>query len=85
MDSDSISSAELPLYYLICCYKEEYKKIVNNIIQSETNKRVISRLTQAFQQLTWNVEFNTQRINKTKFRDNFEKFVTLVQGFLMIK
>ncbi|GAB1860941.1 Exportin-4 [Camponotus japonicus] len=85
MDSDLITNASIPLYYLICCYQEQYQQLVQNILSTQTDQQVAQRLANAFTALTANVALNTERIQKVKFKDNFEKFIINVQGFLMIK
>lgn len=84
MDSDLITNASIPLYYLICCYQEQYQQLVQNILSTQTDQ-VAQRLANAFTALTANVELNTERIQKVKFKDNFDKFIINVQGFLMVK
>ncbi|KAM0733116.1 Exportin-4 [Formica fusca] len=85
MDSDLITSASIPLYYLICCYQEQYQQLVQNILSTQTDQQVAQRLASAFTALTANVGLSTERIQKVKFKDNFDKFIINVQGFLMIK
>lgn len=85
MDSDLITNASIPLYYLICCYQEQYRQIVQNILSTQTDQQIAQRLANAFTALTANVELNTERPQKVKFKDNFDKFIINVQGFLMIK
>lgn len=85
MDSDLITSASIPLYYLICCYQEQYQQLVQNILSTQTDQQVAQRLASAFTALTADVELNTERTQKVKFKDNFDKFIINVQGFLMIK
>ncbi|EZA56944.1 Exportin-4 [Ooceraea biroi] len=85
MDLDLMSSVSMPLYYLMCCYNEQYTELVKNIIHSQTDNQVATRLTDSFLLLTASVEFNAERVQRMKFKDNFDKFVTLVRGFLMIK
>jgi hypothetical protein len=46
---------------------------------------VASRLAQAFTKLTTNVILNTDRQQKARFRENFEKFIVDVHGFLLVK
>jgi len=53
------------------------------IDQSEpANKQ---RLSDAFSELTSNIPLNTDRLNRIRFRDNFDKFIVNVRGFLLVK
>ena len=82
--SDLISNCGTALYYLICCYQDQYTKIVENFINEQTDPSVAQRLAAEFTALL-DVILNADRVNKMKFRDNFEKFVVKIQGFLMVK
>jgi len=88
MDSDLITNASLPLYHLICCYQEQYQQLVQNIVSTQTDPQVAQRLANAFTALIANVDLNVDlnnRPQRLRFKENFEKFVVNVQGFLMIK
>lgn len=87
MDSDLLSNAAVPLYYLICCYQEQYQQLIQNIVSTQTDPQIAERLANAFTALTANInlDLDLNRIQKMKFKDNFDKFVVNVQGFLMIK
>lgn len=88
MDSDLISNVSTPLYHLICCYQEQYQQLIQNIISTQTDPQVAQRLANAFTALTADIDFNidfNNRPQRLKFKDNFDKFVVNVQGFLMVK
>lgn len=89
MDSDLISNASTPLYYLINCYQEQYQQLIQNIISTQTDPEIAQKLANAFTALTEDVDFDNVDLNnrpqKLKFKDNFDKFVVNVQGFLMVK
>lgn len=80
---DFISNISIPLYYLICCYQEEYQQLVQNILSIQSDQQIVQRLASAFTELTANLSLNTD--HKEKFRDNFDKFIVNVLGFLIIK
>ncbi|XP_054273696.1 exportin-4-like [Macrosteles quadrilineatus] len=73
------------LFILICCYQEDYQEIVQNLINSQTDSETAQRLAAAFTELTTNVTLNTERPQKMRFRDNFDKFIVNVHGFLLVK
>ncbi|XP_046738110.1 exportin-4-like isoform X2 [Diprion similis] len=85
INSDLISSTSIPLYYLICCYQEQYQQLVQSFLAAQTDPRIAERLTAAFVQLTASIQLDTERPQRLKFRDNFDKFIVNVQGFLMVK
>lgn len=85
MSSDLISSASTCIYSMICCYEDEYKTLVDRLIKSQSEPLVADRLAAAFHNLTLNISLNGQRHPKLKFRDNFDKFIANVQGFLLVK
>jgi len=66
--------------------QDTYKELVELIIQSqaqEENNR--QRLVEAFSQLTHNIPLSAERIHRIRFRDNFDKFIVNVRGFLFVK
>ncbi|XP_011307073.1 exportin-4-like [Fopius arisanus] len=85
IDSDLVSTTSIPLYFLICCYQEQYHALVQNFLAAQRDPEIAQRLTVAFNNLTRNVQLNTERISKLKFRDNFDTFVVTVQGFMLVK
>ena len=85
INSDLISHTSIPLYYLICCYQEQYQQLVQTLVNLQTDSQVAERLAAAFTELTSNIELNTERVQRLRFRDNFDKFIVNVQGFLMVK
>ncbi|XP_012525953.1 exportin-4 isoform X2 [Monomorium pharaonis] len=90
MDSDLIPNASMPLYYLICCYQEQYQQLVRNIVSTQTDPETAQRLANEFTGLTQGLDLHYVtnadfRFQKTKFKENFEKFIVSVQGFLMVK
>ncbi|KAL0106778.1 hypothetical protein PUN28_015377 [Cardiocondyla obscurior] len=88
MDSDLIPNASIPLYHLIYCYQEQYQQLIQNILSTQTDPQVAQRLANAFTALTKDVNFSQNLNNRPQrllFKDNFDKFVVNVQGFLMVK
>ncbi|XP_063971922.1 exportin-4-like isoform X2 [Diachasmimorpha longicaudata] len=85
MNSDLVSNTSTPLYFLICCYREQYRALVANFLAAQSDREVAERLETAFNNLTANIEFNTERTYKLRFRDRFDNFVVTVQGFMLVK
>ncbi|KAI4457644.1 exportin 47-related [Holotrichia oblita] len=85
INSDIICTASCCIYALICCYGEQYNVFVQNLIQSQSDPLTAERLTAAFNQLMNNVPLDGDRFHKMKFRDNFDKFISNVHGFLLVK
>ncbi|XP_015117470.1 exportin-4 [Diachasma alloeum] len=85
INSDLVSNTSIPLYFLICCYQEQYQALVQNFLAAQPDPEVAQRLAAAFNNLTANIQLNTERIHKLKFRDNFDNFVVTVQGFMLVK
>lgn len=85
INSDLISHTVTPLYYLICCYQEQYQQIVQDVISSQENTQIAERLAAAFTELTANIALNGERVTMIKFKDNFDKFIVNIQGFLIVK
>lgn len=75
----------VPLYYLICCYQDEYQQVVQNILSTQTDQEIAQRLSAAFRRLTSSTEWDTDRSNKNIFKRNFDRFIIDVRGFLMVK
>ncbi|XP_050303782.1 exportin-4-like [Anthonomus grandis grandis] len=85
INSDMISSSSTTIYTLICCYQQEYEGLVQSLIQNQSDPLIAERLAVAFNNLTQNVALTCERHPKLKFRDNFDKFIANVHGFLLIK
>lgn len=85
ISTEMMTSASICIYALICCYSEQYQILVQSLIQSQSDPLVAERLATAFSQLTNNVLLNCERQPKLKFRDNFDKFIANVHGFLLVK
>ncbi|GLH05442.1 Uncharacterized protein GBIM_11043 [Gryllus bimaculatus] len=78
VNSDILSSTGATLYILICCYQDDYKEYVQNLLLQQEDQVAAERLAKAFTSLTAGVVLNTERQQKTKFRENFEKFIELI-------
>lgn len=85
INSDMISTASTCIFALICCYNEKYNLYVQNLIQSQTDCLIAERLASAFNALTDGIALNCERQSKLKFRENFDKFIANVHGFLLVK
>lgn len=85
INSDMISTASTCIYCLICCYNEQYKMYVQNLIHAQTDPLIAERLSTAFNSLMENIVLNCERQSKLKFRENFDKFIANVHGFLLTK
>lgn len=85
INSDMISTASTCIFCLICCYQEQYNMYVQGLLSSQSDPLIAERLAAAFTQLTENIVLNCQRQSKLKFRDNFDKFIANVHGFLLVK
>lgn len=85
ISSDLISSTSICIYSLICCYKDEYRRFVEEFVGLQPESLVRERLGAAFDNLTLNVAMSAERQAKLKFKDNFERFVANVHGFLLVK
>ncbi|XP_063590971.1 exportin-4-like [Penaeus indicus] len=85
INSDLLQAASAALYTLICCFQVDYQDLVQALLHSQSDQTTGQRLAEAFTQLTANVELSADRINRIKFRDNFEKFIANVRGFLLVK
>lgn len=83
--ADLMSHAGVIIYELICSFQGEYEMLVNGLIHMQADSLIANRLATAFNNLTINIVMNCERQMKTKFKENFEKFIANVHGFLIIK
>ncbi|XP_033334978.2 exportin-4 isoform X1 [Megalopta genalis] len=74
IDEDFVPSACNPLYYLILCYQEEYKQLVQNILAAQTDQQIVHRLADAFTKLTTDPRTL-----------NYEEIIINVRLILMVK
>ena len=66
-------------------FQDTYRELVEYLIQAQADPSNRERLSSAFSDLTLNIPFTADRINRIKFRDNFDKFIVVVRGFLLVK
>lgn len=66
-------------------FQDTYRELVNYLVESQTDPTNKQRLIEAFRKLTDELPMSAERIYRIKFRENFEKFVVEVRGFLFIK
>ena len=66
-------------------FQDTYRELVNYLVESQTDPNNKQRLMEAFRKLTEDLPMSAERIYRIKFRENFEKFVVEVRGFLFIK
>ncbi|KAJ8962026.1 hypothetical protein NQ314_005808 [Rhamnusium bicolor] len=85
INSDLMSSASTCIYALVCCYQDEYQMLVQSLIQVQSDPMTAERLAAAFNNLMLNVATTCERQPKLRFRDNFDKFIANVHGFLLVK
>lgn len=85
INSELVNTTSPCIYSLICCYSDQYQLLVQNLIQSQSDRVIAERLATAFNVLTLNIDLNCRPIPKLKFRDNFDKFIANVHGFLLVK
>lgn len=85
INTDVMSTASTAIFALMCCYQEQYQQLVNTLIQTQTDPMIAERLSVAFTSLTQNIPLTCERMPKLKFRDNFDKFISNVHGFLLVK
>jgi hypothetical protein len=71
--------------FMLCLFQDDYQHLVQGLLDSQQDQLVAERLAKAFTELTSNITLNTERQNRIKFRDNFEKFIVNVHGFLLVK
>ena len=71
---------------LVCfLFQDTYQELVKYLIESQTDPGNRQRLMEAFRKLTLELPMSAERLYRIRFRENFEKFVVEVRGFLLIK
>ena len=83
---DLLDTASSALFCLICCHKDEYHLLVNEVLESNIDQAYKSRLLEAFNNLTPpTLDLTISRHNKLIFMENFNTFLINVRGFLCTK
>ena len=85
INSELIPHSSATLYVLICLFQDTYQQLVDTLIQSQTDANNRQRLVEAFGALMNNIPLGAERIHRIRFRDNFDKFIVNVRGFMFIK
>ena len=65
--------------------QDSYRELVDYLIAAQQDLDNKDRLTVAFTDLTRDLPLTSERSNKIKFKDNFDKFIVNVRGFLLVK
>ena len=65
--------------------QDSYKELVDYLIAAQQDPENKNRLTAAFTDLTKDLPLTSERSNRLKFKDNFDKFIVNVRGFLLVK
>ncbi|XP_030763867.1 exportin-4-like [Sitophilus oryzae] len=84
-NSDMMSNVSATIYCLICSFEDEYQMLVQTLIHLQSDPLVAERLSEAFENLIQGVCWTNQRDYRLRFRNNFEKFIANVHGFLLVK
>jgi len=85
INSDLIPHSSATLYVLICLFQDTYSQLVDILLQGQADPGNRQRLLEAFTTLTANTPLTAERIHRIRFRDNFDKFIVNVRGFLFVK
>ena len=85
INSDLIPHSSATLYVLICLYQDTYTQVVELLLQSQEDHNNRQRLLDSFTSLMTNIPLTAERIHRIRFRDNFDKFIVNVRGFLFVK
>uniref|UniRef100_A0A0N5AE84 Exportin-4 n=1 Tax=Syphacia muris TaxID=451379 RepID=A0A0N5AE84_9BILA len=72
------------LYALICCNRQAFREFVQKLLLDEQNASARALLESLFNMLLPTEEIIPNRKQKQEFRDRFEKFLSSIQGLLVI-
>uniref|UniRef100_A0A7G3ART2 Exportin-4 n=1 Tax=Lutzomyia longipalpis TaxID=7200 RepID=A0A7G3ART2_LUTLO len=81
IDSVNKTDCSKALFALICCYKEKFVELVQQILQSQTNPAYAEKLSTEFRELTNNVDLVNNRFSQFRFSERFDKFLVNI-GFM---
>ncbi|KAJ8315064.1 hypothetical protein KUTeg_007214 [Tegillarca granosa] len=83
---DLLETASTSLFCLICCHQEQYKHLVNELLQNQVEPSIKERLLEAFNNLTpASLNMTINRQSKIAFMQNFDQFLINVRGFLCVR
>jgi len=85
INSELIPHSSATLYVLICLFQDTYHQLVDTLLQAQAEPNNRQRLMEAFTALMQNIPLGAERIQRIRFRDNFDKFIVNVRGFLFVK
>jgi len=85
INSELVPHSSATLYVLICLFQDTYQQVVEALIASQEDESNRSRLVEAFKVLMTNIPLTAERIHRIRFRDNFDKFIVNVRGFMFVK
>lgn len=87
MPSDCIPAAGAAIYALTCLKPALLEGLARQMIEAfaVNDPANVPKLESAFGVLTNGVLFDRHRTHRIRFQDNFDKFLSSVHGFLLVK
>lgn len=87
LDVELTQTAGNALFTLVCCFQEQFKELSRALVAGQADPATGERLARALRGLGLDTgaPLVPDRINRMRFRDNFEEFVREVRGFLCVK
>lgn len=73
--ADNKNECSTALFALICCYRDHYMQIVQNLLQSLPHPENAERLSKEFVALTQNLDLINNRVSQNQFHERYEKFI----------
>ncbi|XP_041355105.1 exportin-4-like [Gigantopelta aegis] len=85
-DMDLLETASCTFFCLICCHQDQYRDLVNQLLQNQMEPDYKQRLLEAFNNLTPpTLNMTINRHSKITFMHNFDQFLINVRAFLCVK
>lgn len=66
-------------------FQAKYKELVQELIDNQSDPVTAQRLLASFNNLSSSMTLSLDRHSRIKFREDFEKFITEVRGYLCVK
>jgi hypothetical protein len=65
--------------------QDTYEQLVAALLAAQEDPAGRARLLEAFKQLMGSTPLTAERIHRIRFRDQFDRFIVNVRGFLFVK
>ncbi|XP_063703188.1 exportin-4-like [Culicoides brevitarsis] len=82
IDAENKNESYGAVFSLACAFKEQFSFLMNKLVTSQENPQIAERIQLKLNEFQTGLELNNNRIQRTKFIEKFDKFITGISFIL---